>query len=311
MSQDMLVMAALVLFFMVLTGWVAGHQNILRPIRSLNDSMRKIAQGDLDHRIYLKTGDEFEELGKTLNEMTIDLKALQEEVKKRERIALLGRIAASLAHDLKHPVRAIENVTALMDKMHGDQEYRASFKTIVGREFVNVNRFLDNLHDLGKEQPLALVELDPAAVINEVLENLAEEFTKYKISVEKQFCNVPPKIKADRFALYRVVSNLVTNAVQAMEAGGILGVEINTMADEENKNFVKIVVRDTGRGIPADRLPSIFDDFVTTKRKGLGLGLAIAKKLVDAQGGRIQVTSKEGEGTRFELGFLINSGDIK
>jgi signal transduction histidine kinase len=105
-------------------------------------------------------------------------------------------------------------------------------------------------------------------------------------------------IEGDRFALGRVYRNLITNAIQATEPGGHV-----TIATSRTRDHVEVNVTDTGSGIPADRLPKIFDDFVTTKRRGLGLGLAISKRIVEQLDGTITVESEVGRGTSFTLRF--------
>jgi signal transduction histidine kinase len=105
-------------------------------------------------------------------------------------------------------------------------------------------------------------------------------------------------MEGDRFALGRVFRNLITNAIQATEAGGRV-----TVATARIGAQVEVSVADTGSGIPADRLAHIFDDFVTTKRRGLGLGLAISKRIVEQLDGTIAVESEIGQGTKFTLRF--------
>jgi signal transduction histidine kinase len=108
----------------------------------------------------------------------------------------------------------------------------------------------------------------------------------------------PAFIEGDVFALGRVYRNLILNAIQATAPGGLI-----TVATEIGAERVQVRVQDTGCGIPADRLTAIFEDFVTTKRRGLGLGLAISRKIVDQLGGQIRVASEVGKGTTFVLEF--------
>ena len=118
------------------------------------------------------------------------------------------------------------------------------------------------------------------------------------IAVEAHYADGPLTIDGDRFALGRVFRNLLTNAIQATAAGGRVAIATARAGDQ-----VQITVADTGSGIPADRLPKIFDDFVTTKRRGLGLGLAISKRIVEQLDGTISVASEVGRGTTFTMRF--------
>jgi len=120
------------------------------------------------------------------------------------------------------------------------------------------------------------------------------------ISVEARYAAGPLIISGDRFALGRVYRNLITNAIQATATGGKVTITTERAADQ-----VEITVADTGSGIPAERLAAIFDDFVTTKRRGLGLGLAISKRIVEQLDGTITVASEVGRGTIFTLRFPL------
>ena len=118
------------------------------------------------------------------------------------------------------------------------------------------------------------------------------------VTVDAQYAAGPLVIEGDRFALGRVFRNLITNAIQATEPGGRV-----TIATSRAGDRVEVIVTDTGSGIPAERLSAIFDDFVTTKRRGLGLGLAISKRIVEQLDGTIAVDSEVGRGTSFTLRF--------
>ncbi|HTL01227.1 MAG TPA: ATP-binding protein, partial [Vicinamibacterales bacterium] len=118
--------------------------------------------------------------------------------------------------------------------------------------------------------------------------------------LESRFAAEPVIIEGDAFALGRVYRNLITNAIQATESGG--RVTVTTMRDGDK---VKVSVTDTGSGIPPERLAAIFDDFVTTKKRGLGLGLAITKRIVEQLDGTITVASEVGKGTTFTMSFPV------
>jgi signal transduction histidine kinase len=120
------------------------------------------------------------------------------------------------------------------------------------------------------------------------------------VGLEAKFSSEPVIIEGDVFALGRVYRNLITNAIQATEAGGRVTVTTMRVGDK-----VEVVVADTGTGIPAERLGAVFDDFVTTKKRGLGLGLAISKRIVEQLGGTITVASEVGKGTTFTMRFPV------
>jgi len=138
-----------------------------------------------------------------------------------------------------------------------------------------------------------------------VVDSLRAQGDNAGVTVTGQYSPEPLVIDGDRFALGRVYRNLIVNAIQATPSGGRV-----TVTTARVNGFVDINVSDTGSGIPAERLAAIFDDFVTTKRRGLGLGLAISKRIVEQLDGTIAVESEVGRGTSFTLRFPAGSGRV-
>jgi signal transduction histidine kinase len=136
--------------------------------------------------------------------------------------------------------------------------------------------------------------------VAEMVESMRPEGERSAVALLAEYADTPLTITGDRFALGRVYRNLIANAIQATAAGGSVTVKTARVGE-----FAQINVTDTGTGIPADRLSAIFDDFVTTKRRGLGLGLAISKRIVEQLDGTITVESEVGRGTSFTLRFPL------
>jgi signal transduction histidine kinase len=221
-------------------------------------------------------------------------------VKKQERQAMFGRIAAGLVHDLAHPIQNIGNSARLIARDDVDLESRESFKQTVDRELQTIKRFLDDLRNIAKPRPVERFSMDVNSSIAEIVDGIRVEGERQGITVEAHYAPGPLVIDGDRFALGRVYRNLMTNAIQATAPGGRV-----TIATARAGDHVEITVTDTGSGIPPERLSAIFDDFVTTKRRGLGLGLAISKRIVEQLDGTITVASQVGHGTAFTLRFPI------
>ncbi|UCD70719.1 MAG: HAMP domain-containing protein [Syntrophobacterales bacterium] len=295
-------LAILIIAFVILMTIIGlwGGRQIVGPIRELIRGTRAISNGDLGQRVQVKTRDEFSELGESFNRMTGDLLKLQEEIRRNERAVTFGKIASGLFHDLKHPIKSIENSSRLLPKMYDDSHYRETFHRTVNREFANINRFLDDLHNLTHPIPLKSIPLNIHKIIDETIEGYRPEAERNGIRILRQFQRDSLRISADRFAIERVLKNLILNAIEAMPQGGDLVVKTKA-----NGQLAEIEIGDTGCGIPKDRLGMIFEDYVTTKRKGLGLGLAISKKIVQDLNGTIEVESEPGKGTTFTLKFPL------
>jgi two-component system sensor histidine kinase AtoS len=225
---------------------------------------------------------------------------LQEDVRKKERLAVFGRVTIGLVHDLSNPLQNIGNACKMIIMMFDDIEYRQTFKRTVERELAQVKRMLDDLRNVAKPKPLERFPLDVNKALNEVADGMQASAETSGLTLETAFCFGPLYIQGDLYALNRVYQNLITNAFQATTPQG--KVAIKTVRQDDH---AVIEITDTGSGIPQDRLATIFDDFVTTKKRGLGLGLAMAKRVVEQLGGTITATSEVGRGTTFTIRFPL------
>jgi signal transduction histidine kinase len=293
----LVLMISLALFFTIAIALLWGR-SFLRPIADLLRGTRALSDGRLQERVEIAGEDEFSTLGVAFNQMADRLVALQAEAVKQERQATFGRIAAGLVHDLAHPIQNIGNNCKLMMKMYEDPEYRATFRRMVDREFAAIKRLLEDLRNLGRPIPLERFPVDVNRSLTEAAERMALLAEQSGVSLIVALGDDPIVIEGDLFALGRVYRNLLLNGVQATAPGGSI-----TIASAAHDGTVRIRVTDTGCGIAPERLGAIFDDYTTTKRRGLGLGLAISKKIVEQLHGSIEVESEVGKGTTFTLAF--------
>ena len=297
LQRQLVVAISVVLLLMILAGYLFGRQ-FITPILTLQRGTQALAAGHLEERVDIRTGDEFAELGQAFNTMADKLIELQENIKRQERQAMFGRIAAGLVHDLSHPVQNIGNSTRLLLRDDVDPESREMFRRTIERELASLRHFMDDLRNIVKPKPIERFPMDINGSIADIVESMRAEGDRVGVAIETRYAPGPLMIEGDHFALGRVYRNLITNAIQATEQGGRV-----TIATARVGDLVEASVEDTGSGIPADRLAAIFEDFVTTKRRGLGLGLAITKRIVEQLDGTIAVESEVGRGTRFTLRF--------
>ena len=297
LQQQLTIAIAVALLAMLLAGLFYGRR-FIAPIFALQRGTQAVAEGHLETRVAIDTGDEFGKLGDAFNSMADRLVELQENVKRQERQAMFGRIAAGLFHDLSHPIQNVGNSARLLAREDMDAEERHSFLRTIERELVTLKRFMDDLRNIAKPRPIERYAMEVNMSVAEVVDSIRPEGERNGIAVEAHYAEGPLVIEGDRFSLGRVYRNLITNAIQATAAGGRV-----TVATARNGDRVEITVADTGAGIPPERLPAIFDDFVTTKKRGLGLGLATSKRIVEQLDGTITVESEVGRGTVFTLRF--------
>jgi len=333
MSIQLAFLVMISLIVMILVGFIGGNRHIVLPIRELMRGVRSVGKGNLADKVKITTQDEFQELGTAFNLMTNDLIQLKEDVRLKERAALIGRIASGLVHDLRHPVKNLENSSRLMLRFYEEKKSRTLFEKTFEREIPNLNRLLDNLLDLSRPNQVKPILLNLSHLLRERLEDLscnprcvllkagqeeriAQEIPETNIQKKIVIYDIPLnpdlKIWADKFALERVLKNLITNAIEAMPEGGTLKVSGQEIISEDGKSRVtQIRISDTGSGISEAQLSHLFEDYNTTKNKGIGLGLAISKKMIEEHHAKIQVESTLEKGTSFTLQFPLPNETIK
>jgi signal transduction histidine kinase len=297
LRTQLLVTIALALLGTVILGWFWGRSFITR-IFALTRATQALAEGRMDERVAVTGRDEIRQLGDAFNTMADRLVQLQEDVRRQERQAMFGKIAAGLVHDLSHPIQTIVTNSKLIVRMFDDAEYRDTFKRMIERESLIIKRVLEDLRNIAQPIPLEHFPVDIDRSVADVVESLKVPADTAGVSLQAELGSGGALVQGDVFALGRVYRNLLINAIQATAPGGLVAI-----ATEATAERVRVRVYDTGCGIPADRIAAIFDDFVTTKRRGLGLGLAISKKIIEQLGGQISVTSEVGKGTTFVLDF--------
>ena len=299
LTQQLVLIIALALGVTMTVGAFFGR-SFIRPIFELMRGTHAVAAGRLEERVTITSKDEFKQLGDAFNSMADKLVELTEDVRKKERQAMFGRMAAGLVHDLSHPVQNIGNSCKLIVRVFDDPEYRQTFTRTIDREIETLKRVLDDLRNVAKPAPVERFPLDVNRSVADIVESMRGLAEESGIALESRFASEAVVIEGDVFALGRVYRNLITNAIQATQAGGRV-----TIATTRDGDKVQVSVSDTGSGIPAERLGAIFDDFVTTKKRGLGLGLAITKRIVEQLGGTIAVASEVGKGTTFTIRFPV------
>ncbi len=223
-----------------------------------------------------------------------ELKESQEQLMRQEKLAVIGRLASSIGHELRNPLGVISNsVYYLNMKLKDTDEKVTKYLNILEGEVQRSNRIISHLLDFAKIKSLSLEEVDVNKIVKDVLENIK---LPNNIILEKYLDVELPKIQLDASQIQQAFQNIILNAVEAMPRGGNL--EIKTLASE---NIVEIIVKDTGIGIPKDNIHKLFEPLFTTKVKGIGLGLSIVKEIIEKHKGKIEAESKVDKGTTFTI----------
>jgi two-component system sensor histidine kinase HydH len=232
------------------------------------------------------------------NRHLTEIKTLEAEMARGERLATVGNLAAAVAHEIRNPLSAVsmglQRLRAEFEPAEGE-EYRRIVDLVQG-EVRRLNAIVEEFLSLARPIQLRPEPVPVAALLDEVRRLVEPQAGRAGIVVERTIPDALPALRADRDRIKQVLLNLVLNAIDAMPSGGRL-----TMGGAASGTAVTLTVTDTGSGIPPELLPRVFEPYVTTKTKGLGLGLAIARRIVDAHGGRIEAESGAGQGTRFRV----------
>ncbi len=238
----------------------------------------------------------YEELEKEVDIRTKDLEQVQEKLIRSERLAAVGELASGVGHELRNPLNVIRNCAYLLNmalNSKSDEEAGNTLK-VLDKQIDIANKIVTDLLDFTRIKPATQVRAD--------LKNIVEESLSYITLPEQIKVNVnlngnAGAIRTDPEQMSRVFSNIVSNAAQSMNGKGG---EVNISAAKDDE-YISVMFTDTGCGIPEENMQKIFEPLFTTKPKGIGLGLAISRRLVEQNGGKIEVVSQVGKGTTFTV----------
>lgn len=274
--------------------------------RSLVDSLVEMLKLYLERK---EASIRVAQFAQDLEERNKELLRLQGEVGRVERLAALGQITGSIAHDLGTPLNSVLGYTQILrqEKLPESAQRRLNIiETQVERMVEIINQYLSRSRDSFQKRE----GVNANKLIEETLDLLSPMFQQQQVEVTTNLSRSVPLIRGDVVSLQRVLINLLDNAIDAMGPGGRITITTGPTAPSERPQpGVSIMIIDTGPGIPADLLPKIFDFFVTTKApsKGTGMGLAVCKEIVKQHGGTIHITSQEGQGTTVGLVLPIDA----
>lgn len=277
-----------------------------RPIKELSIAARRVAGGNFEVQVPTDRRDEMGTLAASFNEMTARLgraRELEIQLHQAEKGAVVGRLAAAIAHEIRNPLNYI-NLTLdhLRSSFAPDDEIkRETFVRLTDQlksEVARINRHITDFLKYSRPSKLELQGVDVRAEAEDALRMVEARVDERGIETTIVQEGDLPRILADRESLRSVLTNLVINAVEAIDGdGGSISINLS----QTNTDFIKVQITDTGCGIAPDDIAKVFEPYFSTKDTGTGLGLAIVKKAIDDHGGTINVASKQGAGTTFTI----------
>jgi signal transduction histidine kinase len=302
-SRDALVsrvLATLAVFGLGIVASLYLSWSFSRPVLQLTQAARQVAAGDLSVRVPSATNDEIGSLARTFNEMVERLREsrqLEERLHFAERSTAMGRLASALAHEIRNPLNFI-NLSIDHTREHlapAEGRKREDFERIltnVKAEIIRLNRLVGDFLSFGKPmrlhpRPCAIGEL-----VGEVVAVVDHKARDQGIAIATEVEPGLPSLVADPELLKTCLLNLLINAVDAMPKGGVVAVSVARDGDA-----LVTVVTDTGQGMTPDEIRSAFEPYFSTKETGVGLGLALTRKIVEDHGGTVELESVPGRGT--------------
>ncbi|MFZ3276402.1 MAG: ATP-binding protein [Candidatus Sulfotelmatobacter sp.] len=337
-SARMLSYTAGAMLLVVLFSWLFVWRVVARPINALENGTEHLARGELGYQIEVRSQDEVGDLAHSFNDMSLQLRAANEQImtwaktledrvdeKTKElrsahdhvlhveKMASLGKMAAVVAHEVNNPLSGILTYAKLLRKWvasgqagNDKRDEAMECLELIATESRRCGELIKNLLSLSRSAPMNLQSVDLHEVINRSLLLVRHQLEHAGIDLQLKLEEDMPRLHCDAAQIEQVLLALIMNAIDAMPRGGNLWIA-NLLNDDETE--ISIEVRDDGAGIAPDVLPQIFEPFMTTKEhgRGVGLGLAISRGIVERHNGRIEVESHLGKGTTFTLTLPVQT----
>ncbi len=227
-----------------------------------------------------------------------EIKKLEAQVRRHDRLVALGKMAAGVAHEVRNPLSSIKGFATLLGSRFPVESEEGEAARLLINEVERLNRSITELLTYARPLPLAINEVEIEPFIEASLKLIQSDAKELGVAVHHEITLARKQVRLDKDRLNQVLLNLYLNSLQAMEHGGELQVSVH---EGLRSGTIEIDVRDTGGGIAKDILERVMDPYFTTKPEGTGLGLAMVYKIIDEHGGTIRIASKEGEGTTVSI----------
>jgi len=275
------------------------------PMIELQEQIERVGEGDLNASVsFARRNDEIGDLGRNFNRMVRLLRESREEIdhlhrtqmSRAEHLATLGELATGLAHEIRNPLAGIAGVIEILSRDLPSTSPAKAVVKDVRLEIAQINRILTDLLETARPRAPEIRSSDLNTTIEHAVMLARQQVISKPIRIDFSASPDLPEVDHDSDQIHQVLLNLLLNSVQAIDGPGLVRVEIS--GQEET---ALVTVSDTGRGIAPEHLPNIFRPFFTTKGNGTGLGLSLARRIVEEHHGTIEVTSSPGKGTTFSV----------
>ncbi|MBW2690201.1 MAG: HAMP domain-containing protein [Deltaproteobacteria bacterium] len=305
----------MLIIVLLLTGGISliFHRFVRQPLKNISIKMAQVENGDLTVKLEPQSEDEVSSLMTSFNSMVDRLRQANDELQechyqqmeRVDRLASVGEMSAGIAHEIKNPLAAISGaITVLSDDFAEDDPRREVISKVL-EQIARLDKAATDLLFFGRPGKPSFDFVDTNDLLNKTMFFVSQHPEAKNVHQSKEFTRHLPPVWVDEKQLQQVFFNIIINAIQAMKDGGTLLLQTDLVEDQDRK-IVRVLIGDSGPGIKAEDLESVFTPFFTTKTQGTGLGLAICRQLMEQQGGDITVSSRLGEGTRVVINLPVS-----
>ncbi len=298
-------------------------RGLARPISRLREEMALVGAGRLDYPIDTDSRGEIGDLARSFAQMTDSLhqsragmerlnaelegkiqllERTQAQLVQSEKLASIGEMAAAVAHGLRNPLASLRASAQLVER-HPDSPAAREYLASIIEEVDRLDRRISHLLSFSRPAPFNPLRERVYQLIEGVLPPFTQLVRDRKVDLQVDLPTGLPEVRVDPMQIEQAIVEIISNALDAMPSGGKLRVGARSIAGDDGAHGVVIEIADTGRGIPESALASVCEPFFTTRQEGTGLGLAIAKRYVEQNGGRLEISSRQGTGTTVRLWF--------
>ena len=288
-------------------GAVLLARRITGPLKKLVEGTVKISKEDFSQKIDITSQDEIGNLAQSFNDMSRKLLLARERMEvasnkliQAEKLASIGRISAGIAHEIRNALTSVKlNIQKLVQSDRLDETEKEHLS--ISQEGIGqMEKFVKELLDFTRVSELNLARFSLEQILDESIKTLADTLELKKVVLEKSYEEGLPQVLVDADKLKQVFLNILRNAYEAVEEKGKINISLSLLKEQEGSK-IRVFISDNGCGIPEENRETIFEPFYTTKASGIGLGLPIARKIIEQHRGTIRVKENAAQGTSFEI----------
>lgn len=239
-----------------------------------------------------------------LNENANDNEEIHEQLKKLDRLNIIGELAASIAHEIRNPMTALKGFIQLLEP--SIKQEHGMYYEVITSELARIDSIINEFLILAKPQAIKYEVKDICQIMKETVDLLNAQAVLYNVQFKTSYESKLPPMFCEPNQLKKVFINIIKNAIEVMPYGGNISITINSLGD----NHIKVSIQDEGSGIPKEKIQKLGEPFYTTKEHGTGLGLMVSYRIIEEHKGKIEIESEVGEGTVFHITLPLNPKEI-